>query len=112
MTAHPEMTILQVEGNLTRVGAGFYSCLCRKIENAHLHQVNRPWISRQLKKKRSLSRNNHQAKKNLTCDTNILCRVKSHYLNIHISLLLSIMVVMTHLKIKADFGVGGGSLLL
>ena len=44
--------------------------------------------------------------KKILCRKNhyILCRVKFNYLNIHISLLLSI--VTTHLKIEAGLGVG------
>ena len=59
-----------------------------------------------LKKKRWLSRKSQQARRTLIYDTNILNRVKSHYLDLHISLLVNTMVVATHLKIKAGFGVG------
>ena len=45
------------------------------------------------------------SKRNLTYDTNILCRVKSHYLTYAFSYFFSVMVVTTHLKIKAVFGV-------
>lgn len=50
----------------------------------------------------------YQTKRNLTYGTHILCRVNFHYLNIYISLLLSRMIVMNHLKIKLGFRIGLG----
>lgn len=55
--------------------------------------------------KKAIQKKKIPCKENLIYGTNILIRVKSHYLNISISLLLRKIVVSTQLKVKTDFGV-------